>query len=219
MQIKKHWLNILKIMGKISNMPQSISTLPSINISDGECMLSIENGEPNSMYNDYKNKKYGSLPVFIVDTLTDYDQEFFSDYEEHYHIMADYCAEKIEEDGEILESVISIYISDVGYTRKNTLGLVRSDPALRQHKSTFDALMMGNDFWERMYKKINVVKNGTNVKEYLVDMFRESDSFAELRGKLVNVETKSRMERFEEECWDAIRYTLNEYIRQKNQKK
>ena len=183
-------------------------------IKDGK-MVIIENDEYGRDLPTHDHPSLFFLTINLHHDREDVLIDFFEKLKsaDAYEAFVECCAVDLE-DFQVVRKIVNEFIDwnrpNIGGLLKNT---VRVDPELRKHRKMF---IDNVDNTKKCNDKINTARKkileGSNIREYLIDIFRDSDSFDEISKKILGSELHERMDIQEEEFWDADRHVVKEFI-------
>ena len=190
---------------------QSITELTDMFQSSSLYELEIIDGEPYTMSDKARNLEYSSLTQFIIEVLRSPDK-FFNDHEEKYNSFVEYCATEMEDD-EISNVVLMTLMPAMNCTKDMIYAISRSRPDLRECKDMVKKSQRNGEFWKTVKSSRDYVIQESNIKQYIVDIFRKSGSFQQLGRALSSRKTVAHTESIEEKWQDSVRNILGTHVR------
>ena len=143
--------------------------------------------------------------------------DFFKKLEsaDAYEAFVECCAVDLEDLKVVQAIVMDFIVRNKSHGLETVMDTIRMDPELRKHRKMF---IDNVDNTKKCNDKINTARKkilkGSNIGDYLIDIFRDSDSFDEISKKILGSELVVRMDIQEEEFWDADRHIVKEFIRE-----
>ena len=207
-------------------MPQSITEIGDVTIEYDHFRLVADCGEifvyekiahddggvEGWDYDD--DKEYNSVTEFFLENCT-YNLDEFMNYLDTkipYHLMAEYCADEIE-DWDTLMDIVSGFVPKIHDIWESVTSITKRGKTFKDYKDQIE----GNPelkelIIKRVESNIDGIVKDLRIQEYLIDLFRSSDSYAEMRIKASDKELKKRMQKLKKSYLDACHNVLKSTV-------